>query len=773
VTLALDASAPAVFTTSTVGTVTSASCPPPAGSLLVVCLAGNSSNSSNPNQPTITDSRGTPLTYTLRQWRSRVDAGPQVSGQVAIWTAPVTSSAAMTVSITTTGTSVVEKAARVWVFTGQDTTDPIGATGKAGSQSATAIAQNYTAESTGGWGVMSVCDWDATGAPTAGSGCTLDGTGNVGSGQISYCFPRRTTADDVNTVANTLRFNPAASSTNLQFAWIEINPAAASGTAHTVTQTDSAGLTDTSAKAIGKVATDSVGLTDAGPILTRAWDRTVTDSAGLTDTSQVQAATLIVHTDSAGLTDTTAMVPTKVHTDSVGRTDGVAKTIGMVRTDSAGLSDPYSEQPGKVATDSVGLTDGIISEVSKMVAQTDSVGLTDTATVEPTTFETATDSVGLTDGIMTLIGSGTIFLPGGLVPVRALSEQEILTGNRMTSFRYDLYSQDEAPLGTLTGVVKGSVDFSTGATIKSGGALDVVDVGQTVNWLSDRVRPVAIIEGLPEIPLGMFLFSEAPQEWDDTGRVWEAKLLDKLTVLDQDAVDGTYSLDAGTVITTAVVTVIASSGETNYAITPSAATLAAPLSWEAGTAKLRIVNDLLAVAGYFSLWCDGNGQYRGEPYVRPAARPIRYEFLDGATSIYSPEFVIDVDLFAIPNKFVAVGQGSGDTEALISVATNEEPDSPYSFAARGRWIVASATGVEAADQDVLDAYARRRLIELTSPTASVDVRHALVPDLTLNNAVRLRRVPAGVDARHVVTKMAIALDPTALVKTTLVEVVDL
>jgi hypothetical protein len=53
------------------------------------------------------------------------------------------------------------------------------------------------------------------------------------------------------------------------------------------------------------------------------------------------------------------------------------------------------------------------------------------------------------------------------------------------------------------------------------------------------------------------------------------------------------------------------------------------------------------------------------------------------------------------------------------------------------------------------------------------VRHALVPDLTLNNAVRLRRVPAGVDARHVVTKMAIALDPTALVKTTLVEVVDL
>lgn len=368
---------------------------------------------------------------------------------------------------------------------------------------------------------------------------------------------------------------------------------------------------------------------------------------------------------------------------------------------------------------------------------------------------------------------GSVVLPAGLVPIRSLTTDEILTGNRVTSFRYDLLSSVEAAKGTLSGVKTGSIDLTANASIKGGGSLSVVDIGQTVDWLNDRVRPVAIIAGLPEIPLGVYIVSEAPEAWGDTGRAWSVKLLDKTAILAQDAVDATYTVVAGTVITTAVSAVIATTGETNTAITPSAATLAAPLVWEAGTSKLRIVNDLLGAAGYFALFADGLGQYRAEPYARPAARPIVWEFLDGPSSIYSPDFVKDVDLFGIPNRVIAVGQGDGTTAALVSTATNTDTASPYSYPSRGRYIVHTEQGVEAADQTTLDAYAQRRLIELTSPTSSVDVKHALVPDLTVNNVVRLRRVPAGIDARHVVTKTTIPLDGTALVTSTLQEVVDL
>lgn len=217
--LAIDASSPSVFTSS-VAAATSASFTPPLGSLLVVRMAANSTNGVNPSTPTITDNRGVPLTYTLQVWRSRVDGSPVIDGQCAIWTAPVTSSVAMTVTVTTSGAA--HKGCRIDVITGHHRTNPIGVFGKAGSASASSISQNYTAAASAGQGFMSILDWDALGAMTAGSGCTLDGTGDVGVGQISYGFVRRTQADDRGGVANTLNGSPNGTSTALNWCWLEI-----------------------------------------------------------------------------------------------------------------------------------------------------------------------------------------------------------------------------------------------------------------------------------------------------------------------------------------------------------------------------------------------------------------------------------------------------------------------------------------------------------------------------------------------------------------------
>lgn len=362
------------------------------------------------------------------------------------------------------------------------------------------------------------------------------------------------------------------------------------------------------------------------------------------------------------------------------------------------------------------------------------------------------------------------------VPVRSLTADETLTGNRSSDVRIDLLTRTEAPKGVLDGYDvdhPGSLNWIANASVKGGGQIPVVDTGQDVDWLNDRFRPVLVIDGVGEFPLGVFLASEKPETGGDTARSWTVGLLDKTTIPDQDAVESTYSLDAGTVITDAVVDLIASTGETNMAITPSSATLSGALVWEAGTTKLQIINDLLDAANYFSLYCDGSGQFRAEPYVRPAARPILWEFLDGDKSIYDPNYTRDVDLFSIPNKVIVVGVGDGTAPALTSTATNEDPFSPYSYPSRGRWITRTYTGVEIADQATLDEYAQRRLIEATTPTANVTVAHAYVPGLTINNAVRLRRVPAGIDARHVLSRTEIVLDGTSLVRSTLTEVVDL
>jgi hypothetical protein len=229
VALAIDASTPAIAVqaTGTTATVTTASFTPPAGSLLVIQYAANTIDPTSPATPTITDSLGVPLTYTLQDFSARADT-PAADGQAATWTAPVASSTAMTVTVTNQAASPNRHAAlRVRVLTGQHAT-PVGAHGKSGSISASSIAQNYTAQATGGWGFIGVIDWSATGAMTAGTGCTVEGSANVGAPDITYGFARRTSADDVNGNTNTLNVTLGGASTSVRWTYIEILPDVAS-----------------------------------------------------------------------------------------------------------------------------------------------------------------------------------------------------------------------------------------------------------------------------------------------------------------------------------------------------------------------------------------------------------------------------------------------------------------------------------------------------------------------------------------------------------------
>jgi hypothetical protein len=361
------------------------------------------------------------------------------------------------------------------------------------------------------------------------------------------------------------------------------------------------------------------------------------------------------------------------------------------------------------------------------------------------------------------------------IPIRTFTAQEILTGNRSTAYYLEVLDSSDSFVKRLDGVTYGSFDWVANAMVKGAGQLTVQDVSQGVNWLTARIRPVMAISGLPIQPLGVYLASEAPEVFTGPagGKSWAVKLLDKTTILDQDIIFETYSLAAGAVVTTEIINVIVSSGITNYKVQASAATLVGALTWQPGTSKLRIINDLLAVLNYFSLYANFDGQLIGEPYVVPAKRPIVYEFLDGENCIYVGEFNRDRDIWKIPNRVVIVGMGDAATAALSSSIDNTDPTSPYSIANRGRVIGYSEEGVEVADQTTLDAYARRKLIEKTTPTASVEIKHSPIPGLTVNQTARFRRTTAGIDARHTVAKTTIVLDGSALQTTILREVVDL
>jgi hypothetical protein len=255
VALAIDGSTPAVVTAAT-KTLTTASFTPPAGALLLALWAANSTASTNPGAPAITDNLGVHLTYTRNDWQSRANS-PTVDGQAADWTAVVGSSAAQTVT-TTNGVSASEfhQALAVMVITGQHAT-PVGAHGQSGSTSASSVAQSFTATATNSWGFIAVCDWDAKGSMTAGTGCTLIGTGTIPTTQISYGIFRRTTADGVNGGTTTMNVNLAGTSTHVSWAYVEIVPAAGGSTVNGTASVAGAG-------ALTAVVVESVTATLAG-----------------------------------------------------------------------------------------------------------------------------------------------------------------------------------------------------------------------------------------------------------------------------------------------------------------------------------------------------------------------------------------------------------------------------------------------------------------------------------------------------------------------------
>lgn len=259
-----------------------------------------------------------------------------------------------------------------------------------------------------------------------------------------------------------------------------------------------------------------------------------------------------------------------------------------------------------------------------------------------------------------------------------------------------------------------------------------------------------------EYPLGLYIPRPANPVVDtETGSSLTVNLYDRTFIPANDAVEQSFSVPKGSSLSAIVRGLLESSGE-KTAITDMSITTRTDMVWEAGTTKIKIINDILAAAGFFSLHCDFHGAYHIDPYVPPASRPIAYRFAPSQTAIHLPKTAWEIDA-KVPNKIICVSQETGDSPALVAVATNESPDSPYSFQNQGVWVTETHTGVEAATQQVLTQIAQRYLSTAAS-SATVE-RHMLATPLALNSLVLSQT-----GGREVVENIDIDFTPGELMK---------
>lgn len=295
----------------------------------------------------------------------------------------------------------------------------------------------------------------------------------------------------------------------------------------------------------------------------------------------------------------------------------------------------------------------------------------------------------------------------------------------MIRWSFELLNSEDQPIGTLDGVTGGSAEVVAQSALGGSGSL-TLDHRRDIDWMTHRVR-VTFADGDTSWPVGTYLLSSPTENHTEHGVTYDVGLLTKMNVPNEDTVDDRYSVAAGSLVIPAVVALIQSTGETRIAVTDSTSALTSGMTWEAGTSKLRIINDMLQVAGYWSLWCDGSGLFRVEPYVDPASRPVSFSFEHGERSLHFPDWEREQDHTSVPNRFLAIGNGDEDEPPMVGRATNVDPTSPYSYQARGqRWITATEEGVEGATQAVFDQYAARKLRDAMAPVARLAVSHAMI-----------------------------------------------
>lgn len=292
---------------------------------------------------------------------------------------------------------------------------------------------------------------------------------------------------------------------------------------------------------------------------------------------------------------------------------------------------------------------------------------------------------------------------------------------------YDLLDRSGSYLGPLHGVVEGSgsVSRSSAASVKASAQVTVVDTGQVKDWTQVRVRPVIEVNG-ETWPLGVFL-PDVPERQHGEQQQLEITLLDKTTILAGDAFGTTFGVQKGTNISLAVREVIETTGEPATGIEDMGELLLTSLESEPDDSKLSVVNQLLDACNCFSLYTDGQGNFRTDPYLAPARRPVEHEFVDGegarVVGLYLPEFTSAQDVGSVPNRVRVVSQSEEDEPALTAEAVNENPDSPFSFGRLGYWRTHIESDVKTISQKALQEYAARRLADLSSPQETIELQH--------------------------------------------------
>ena len=309
----------------------------------------------------------------------------------------------------------------------------------------------------------------------------------------------------------------------------------------------------------------------------------------------------------------------------------------------------------------------------------------------------------------------------------------------------------------------GTIEYNDLSQIKAGGALPYVWKPELNN---DYIRVYAIHEqGTERLEalLGTFMTATASSLYNRQSRSGSVNLFSLLRIAQAVEIEEPLTVPAGTIALNYAMSMMLDLGLAVYADISSTKLTTNP-TYDGGTTKLSIVNDLLSLIGFDSAEIDATGVVRMVEYTDPGNRTPSVVFRDdqpGCT--FSPQVLHDLDESEVPNVFVA--RTSSNDVDLVARAVNNDPSSRFSTIKKGYEITRSEEVTDITTQQALDAYAKRRLTEMTSAVESIKIKHPEQP-LEPGDGVRAIYTEADLDFTGVASDKLVKLTPAMVCDTT-------
>lgn len=258
---------------------------------------------------------------------------------------------------------------------------------------------------------------------------------------------------------------------------------------------------------------------------------------------------------------------------------------------------------------------------------------------------------------------------------------------RQSWFRFDLWNRSGVKIGEVhpdkseTPTIENAINRAVKRQLSN--IVIAPNEWPDIDLMSDRIRPVMVLENNDVRPLGEFLFSDSTREQATRGDWLHCNtMLDKGYLLNQD-IEGTYGFSPGYKVSDAFALFALDQtrgirywniGDSNVVIGNQGVT------WPIGTKFLKVLTDLAQLAGFASPWFDNNGWGQLGPYADIGAwTDLRYGASYGnvvAKTVSQSDNQIDV-----PNRYIVISTDSTETPFH---AFYDVPDSnPISYASRG------------------------------------------------------------------------------------------